>query len=409
MRPARNIVLLSTADWDNPFWTNKQHVALDLARRGRRVLYIDSVGLRRPSASVQDAQRIARRLRKAMRGPRRVRENIWVWSPVLLPLHDRALVRAFNRQVLSTLLNVQRARLGMQRATLWTYNPMTAQLLDISVFERVIYHCVDDISAQPGMPSKALAHAEQDLAQSSSIVFATSHKLAETRSLWNPATFYLPNVADYGHFSTAQSQDLRVPSDLARLPGPRIGFVGAISAYKLDFELIRYVAESHPEWSIILIGKVGEGDPWTDPGVLAGIPNLHLFGPRPYDQVPAYLKGFDVALLPNHRNEYTDSMFPMKFFEYLSAGLPVVSVDLPALRDFEHVAALCSTREGFLCAIEGALAGTCAPLSVRCTVARQHTYAARTERMLALIAQRAEADAMARYPDRVPGGARCTS
>jgi hypothetical protein len=148
---------------------------------------------------------------------------------------------------------------------------------------------------------------------------------------------------------------------------------------------------------VVLIGKVGEGDPWTDPALLEGLPNLHLPGPRPYAQLPAYLKGFDVAMLPSTRNEYTDSMFPMKFFEYLAAGRPVVSVALPALAAFRHAAAQHDEPAAFVAALDDAIAGGAASLEARLAVAREHTYDGRMTRMLALLegAGRARPDAAA--------------
>lgn len=380
-----DIVLLSTADWDNPFWTNKQHVAVELARLGHRVLYIDSLGLRRPSASARDLKRIAKRLFKAMRAPRKVRDNLWVWSPIVLPWHKYPLVRRLNRALLSTGLRVWTTVLKLKEPWLWTYNPLSTEFFDLSNFPYRVYHCVDEIKAQPGMPVELLEAAEKKLAQQADIIFTTSPKLTETRQRWNPNTRYFPNVADYEHFNTALDASTLIPEDLEKIPKPRIGFVGAISGYKVDFTLIRKVAETHPEWSVVLIGEIGEGDPWTDSSLLNGLDNLHLLGPRDYKYLPSYLKGMDVALLPNNVNEYTDAMFPMKFAEYLAAGCPVVSVDLKALRDFSHVVATTQTPDGFIDAIEKALFGDAPPLEERLNVAREHTYEARTQRMLALI------------------------
>lgn len=101
----KDIVLLSTAEWDNPFWTNKQHVAIALAKLGYRVLYIDSLGLRRPSASRQDFIRILKRLKKALNAPCEVKTNIWVWSPVLLPFQSISWVRRINKIFLSSWLH----------------------------------------------------------------------------------------------------------------------------------------------------------------------------------------------------------------------------------------------------------------------------------------------------------------
>lgn len=381
----KDVVLLSTADWDNPFWTNKQHVAVELAKLGYRVLYIDSLGLRRPSASARDMRRIANRLFKAVRPPRKVRENLWVWSPIVLPWHGNPYVRRLNRALLGSGLRGWLKLLGLKRQWLWTYNPLTTEFFDLRSFACRIYHCVDEIKAQPGMPVEVLVEAEENLCRQVGVIFTTSIQLTETRRLWNSNTHYLPNVADYTHFQTALDPHTILPPDLAAIPGPRLGFVGAISGYKVDFQLIRQIAEAHPDWSVVLIGEVGEGDPWTDSSILHGLPNLHLLGPRAYQDLPSYLKGFDVALLPNQVNEYTNAMFPMKFFEYLAAGRPVVSVDLKALRDFYDVASISRSPDEFIAAIEKNLKGDVPPLDRRLQVAREHTYEARTKRMLALI------------------------
>lgn len=380
-----DIVILSTADWDNPFWTNKQHVAVELARRGHRVLYVDSLGLRRPSASGQDLGRIGRRLRKAVEAPRQVRDHIWVWSPIVIPFQGRAAVRTLNRAILSRGLGHWLGRLSLRPEILWTYNPMTLNLLDTAPFERLVYHCVDEIAAQPGMPSAALAESERALVRCADVVFVTSPKLLETRRQWNPNTHYYPNVADYDHFTAALDAATEIPPDIAALPKPRIGFIGAVSGYKLDFDLIRHLAESRPNWSTVLIGKLGEGDPWTDASRLTGLPNLHLLGPRDYATLPAYLKGIDVAILPNRLNDYTASMFPMKFFEYLAAGKPVVSTALPALEAFSDVVALTRSPDEFVEAISAALADEVDHRSRRLALARKHSYASRTEAMLATL------------------------
>ena len=381
----KDIVLLSTADWDNPFWTNKQHVASELARRGHRVFYIESLGLRRPSASAADVSRILRRLRRAVAMPRAVRENLWVWSPVVLPFQRYGVVRAFNRFLLKSMLAFHLKRLDLRRDILWTYNPLTTRLLSLRTFGQVVYHCVDEIKAQPGMPADVLGPAERELVEMSDIVFTTAPKLAEVRKAWNPNTHDFGNVADFDHFAKAREEATPVPEDLASIPTPRIGFIGAVSSYKVDFPLIRALAQSRPDWSVVLIGKVGEGDPWTDSAALAGLPNLYLLGPRPYAELPRYLKGFEVALLPNTMNEYTESMFPMKFFEYLAAGKPVVSVDLPALRAYHDLAWLAKSPEDFVNGVGEARHGAVAPLEQRLALARQHTYTARTERMMALV------------------------
>lgn len=381
----RDIVLLSTADWDNPFWTNKQHVAVELTRRGHRVLYIDSLGLRRPSGKIRDLKRILARLRRALRRPKKVRENLWVWSPLVLPWQKSRVIRQLNRWSLELWLKLLLRTMKMKKEWLWTYNPLTTELLKYSSFEQCIYHCVDEVSAQPGMPSDVLQWAEERLVGAANIVFTTSRTLTQSRKRWNSRTYYLPNVADYEHFAAAMSEATTVPEDLAHIKGPRLGFIGAISGYKIDFQLVRILAEVRPPWSIVLIGSVGEGEPWTDVRELRSLENVWFLGPRPYKSLPSYLKGFDVALLPNRTNEYTKSMFPMKLFEYLAAGRPIVSVDLPAIREYRDVVLISSSASEFVEKVSTALEGNVPPLGRRLAVARQHTYVDRTRRMVELI------------------------
>ncbi|MGI9628484.1 MAG: glycosyltransferase [Longimicrobiales bacterium] len=386
-RPTKraDIVLLSTAEWDNPFWTNKQHVACELAKRGHRVFYIESLGLRRPSVNGRDLRRILRRLRRSMRAPRHVRENVWVWSPLVLPFQGSKVARAVNRLLLRVSLSFHLRSKGIDKEILWTYNPMTTRFLDVGQWDKVVYHCVDDIAAQPGMPAEAIREADDDLTAASDVVFTTAPRLAEVRRSINARTFFLPNVVDYEHFSQAQDDATSIPADLAAIPEPRLGYVGAVSGYKLNFRLLKELAERRPDWSIVLIGQVGAGDPGTDPSLLQGLPNLHLLGPRPYGELPSYMKGFDAALLPSQLNDYTASMFPMKFFEYLAAGRPVVSVDLPAIRDFREVVSISNDAAGFEASVEGILIGKGPGCEAGQMIARTHTYEVRTEKMMKLL------------------------
>lgn len=381
----KNILILSTADWDNPFWTNKQHVAVELAKIGHRVLYIDSIGLRRPSSSTQDLKRIFHRITKSFSLPRKVRENLWVLSPIFIPIHSIKFIQQLNRFWLGFLLRLSAKILNIRFSYLWTYNPLTPLFIDVKFFQFSIYHCVDEIKAQPLMPLELIEVAEKQLLKETSLVLTTSLELTNSRKLLNPNTFYFPNVCDYNHFASALDSSTVIPDDLLSIPSPRVGFIGALSGYKIDFSLLRFIAESSPDWSIVLIGKIGEGDPWTDISLLNGLPNLYLMGPRIYEKLPSYLKGFDVGLLPNSINQYTKAMFPMKFFEYLASGTPVVGVELPALKDFEELAYLESTHQRFLQAIEKTLAGDVPDLDARLDAAKKHTYRERTEQMLLLI------------------------
>jgi glycosyltransferase involved in cell wall biosynthesis len=396
-----DITLLATADWDHPLWTNKQHVACNLAELGHRVLYVESLGLRPPrqgprgpstARARSDRGRIWRRLRDGLRPPRRVRPGLWVWSPLVLPGAQRGVALWLNQRTLQVGLSLWRRLLGLRADWLWTYNPMTLAVLDPQPWSRLLYHCVDAIQAQPGMPAEAIERWEQRLCRRADAVFVTSPLLRQRLAPLNPHTHFEANVADGAHFARALDPALPLPADLAAIPAPRLGFVGAISAYKIDLTVLEELALAHPAWSFVLIGPVGEGDPETDVTALAQLANVHLLGPRPYGDLPAYLKGFAVGLLPLRLNAYTQAMFPMKFFEYLAAGLPVVATRINALEAFREAALLCDPKvESLAAGIRRALNGQGPALETRLQLAAQHTYASRTLRMVNVLAGLPEA------------------
>ncbi|THD39670.1 glycosyltransferase family 1 protein, partial [Enterobacteriaceae bacterium ML5] len=381
----KDIVLLSTADWDNPFWTNKQHVAVELSSLGYKVFYIDSLGLRAPSFNKKDMSRVFKRVSKLFAAPKKKRENLWVWSPVTLPWNKYKLIRAFNKLYLKWMVNFWTRYLKFKDKVMWTYNPLTKRLVDVSDYKSLIYHCVDEIKAQPGMPVTILEEAENELIKDADIVFVTSPNLYESRKKINPNTHYHSNVADFNHFNKSLTVDFPRPIDIRDIQGPVLGFIGAISSYKVNFELLSYIASHRPNYQIVLIGLVGEGDPATDISILKEHKNIHLIGPKSYNELPAYLKYFDVALLPNVINSYTDSMFPMKFFEYLSAGKNVVSVNLKAIQGFKDYVNISSTNDDFIADIDNVLLGQGISLDKRLELAKQFTYHERTRKMLDLI------------------------
>lgn len=382
-----DFILLATADWDHPLWTNKQHVAVALAGLGHRVLYVESLGLRGARSDRADLGRLLRRLRRGLLPPRRVGDRLWVWSPLVLPGGTAGLPLRLNRRLLRFGLGLAEFWAGLRRPLLWTFNPLVASYLDLEEFPGCLYHCVDRVQAQPGMPAERIEAAERELCGRVDVVFTTAPRLQESLAPLNPATYLFGNVADADHFGRALQPGLTTPKDLDGLNGPLLMFIGAIDAYKLDLLLLEQLARATPQWTYVLIGPVGETDPGTDVRALRRLGNVHLLGRRSYRDLPAYLARADVALLPLQLNDYTRHMFPMKFFEYLAAGCPVVATAIPSLEDQADVAWLCAPRaEEFQRAISRALQGEGPARGTRLERAGRHTYRRRTQAMLDLLA-----------------------
>jgi glycosyltransferase involved in cell wall biosynthesis len=332
----REIVCVGFADWDTDLWTNQHHLMSRLAHENR-VLFVESLGLRRPRLAGRDLQRIARRLRTGLRGPRET-GGLHVLSPLVLPLHSSRLARAINDRLLPALVRRAARALSFERPILWSYVPQAEALLGALDPALVVYHCVDDLAAQPGIDAPSFRAAERRFAARADLVLASAPVLAERLREIAGHVVYAPNVADTDLFAKALDAGPVDPA-VAELHRPRIVFTGAVVTTKLDIELIVALAKLRPRWSFALVGPIGPGDPRADVSSLAAEPNVHLLGARPYEQLPSVLRGADAGIVPYARNELTNSIFPMKVYEYLAAGLPVVTTPLPALEGVEAIAA----------------------------------------------------------------------
>lgn len=336
-------ILFSTADWDEPYWTNKQHTAKALANLGVRVLYVESVGLRAPKGnSKRDWQRLKSRLRKGisslLKGAIQREPNVYVLSPLLVPAGYRhPLLRKINKFLLRLAINRSISAHSLTPPLIWTYHPFMMDVFSREQYKNLLYHCVDDLSAVPGIDPVSFRSAELELLKSAKVVFATAPALAERCQLYNDSVYYLPNVVDFEHFNNTTSK-AALPTDLANIPLPRLIYHGVLSDFKVNFSLLHESAQARPDWSWIFIGEQREGQNSKEVERLKKLPNVHFLGYRSYAEIPSYLNHSSVGLLPTLVNDYTKSMFPMKFFEYIAAGLPVVSTSLDALLQHRHSA-----------------------------------------------------------------------
>ncbi len=333
----RDIVCVGFADWDTELWTNQHHLMSRLARENR-VLFVESLGLRRPQLAGRDVKRIARRLRRGLAPPREV-DGLHVLSPLVLPFHRSRIVRELNRRLLPLLVRRATRRLGLERPILWAYVPQAEVLLEAFDPSLVVYHCVDDIAAQERIDTESFRAAEARFAARADLVLASAPALAKRLRTISSNVMDAPNVADTELFCKALIPSPPAPPDpaMAALPAPRIVFTGAIVAMKLDLEMLAELARLRPAWSFALVGPIGPGEPHADVTALTREPNIHLLGPRSYTELPDVLRAADAGLIPYRRNTLTESIFPMKVYEYLAAGLPVVATPLPALADVADV------------------------------------------------------------------------
>ena len=341
-------IIAFAKDWhEDP--TSNHHVLRELAKT-RRVLWLNSIATRAPKlSSGRDLGKIRRKLGEFARGPVNVENDLWVMSPLAIPLPGNPTAATINRTVLRTTIRALRLRLGIGKFQLWTFLPNTAPYVGTLGEEAAIYYCVDEWSMFSYLNREQTVAAERALLGKVDAVFAINNALADAKRKVNPRTFVSPHGVDHAMFSRALAANTVEPADIASLPHPRLGFYGTLQDW-VDFELIAHVARARPAWQIVLIGQQ-----LADLSALDGLPNVHLLGQKRHDELPAYCKAFDVGLIPYRIDERMTFVNLLKLREYLSAGLPVVSTPVPEVARFSNLARVASTKEEFVAAIEQAL------------------------------------------------------
>jgi UDP-galactopyranose mutase len=203
----------------------------------------------------------------------------------------------------------------------WYYTPMMLPFSRHITADCTVYDCMDELANFRFAPPQLLA-LERELFAVADVVFTGGYSLFEAKRDRHPNVYPFPSSVDRAHFSRARAIESE-PDDQAALPHPRLGFYGVVDE-RMDTDLLGVLADAHPEWSIVIVGPVVK----IDPADLPRRPNLHYLGGKSYDQLPAYLGGWDVALMPFAINESTKFISPTKTPEYLAGGRPVVSTPI---------------------------------------------------------------------------------
>jgi glycosyltransferase involved in cell wall biosynthesis len=336
-------------DWDDQP-TSNNHV-MRLLARDRPVLWVSSIGMRRPRAGVRDVRRMARRLVAALRGPRHVADGLWVLAPLALPLPHSRAATAINRRLLGTRIRRAARTLGLGRFQVWSFLPNTTDYAADLDPTLLVYYCVDDWAHAEGYDGAGLEALERRLCARADLVFATSEPLAAAKRRLNPHTHVSPHGVDHAHFARALDPATPRAPELDGIAGPLVTVVGLLDE-RLDLPLLAHLASRRPDVALVLVGRahVDLG------GLRRAHPNVHVVGHCPYARLPEILRASAVALVPFVVNEYTRHVNPVKLREYLSAGLPVVSTALPEVARYGRWCRIARDPDAFVAAVGEAIA-----------------------------------------------------
>jgi glycosyltransferase involved in cell wall biosynthesis len=361
-------ILCFSHDWTgDPL--SKTHLMRILARKNR-VLWVNSIGYRTPSVSKADLSRAWKKLLAYRQPLKEVEPNLFVLNPLAVPAYGLAVARSFNRFWLTRQVKRAMRRLNFKRPINWVFNPAAAVIAGTLGEDELIYHCVDEYSAFSGVASNAILDLEKDLLRKAHLVVVSAELLRQSKSKVNPNTILVRHGVDFTHFRRALDAETVVPTQIADLPRPIIGFFGLIADW-VDVELMAQIAKRYPHGSVVVLGKAT-----TDVSCL-NLPNVHMLGRQLYSSLPAFCKGFDVAINPFRINELTLNANPLKVREYLAAGLQVVSTNIPEVGVLGNCRLAKDTTD-FLSQIEEALK-TPGPQHAISESVRSHSWESRLE------------------------------
>lgn len=382
----KDIIIISISDWEGPKRI-RQFLSEELARQGNRVLFVESQYtvskfIQKPSLP---------RLFRFLKGPRRLADNLYLLDTIpFIPAGEFSagisrtnwnLERSFLRQALK--------RLGFTNPLLWIFAYNASPLIGKMGESLSLYFCNDAFSLLVDSKSlqKRIASLEQEVMGKVDVVFTVSDKLSEEKSRYHQSVHTICHGVDYPLFARVAGSNAKRPTDIPS-GKPVIGYSGVIR-YMLDLDLIGFLAEQKPEWDFVLVGPVSESrsDFYAQIEDLKRRPNIHFLGPKRPEDLPSYINAFDICLLPYITGKVSDYYAaPLKFYEYLAAGKPVVST--VEVRGYDRdVVINCTSSREVLDAITEALSHNSADRAQkRSEIAKRNSWSERIRQIDAILA-----------------------
>jgi uncharacterized SAM-binding protein YcdF (DUF218 family)/glycosyltransferase involved in cell wall biosynthesis len=327
-----------------------------------------------------------RNWRKGTKGFREEKSNLFIHSPIVVPLPYSRIAQWLNQRMLMRGINRWMRAVGATRPVVWTFlpTPLARDLINAIDPALTIYYCIDDL-ASSSPEARKIVKSEQALFRDADLVFVTSERLRQRAAQFSNRVHLFPFAVNLAVFQKSREAREAIPEDLAALKRPVAGYVGGLHQW-VDQDLLVELATKLPKINFALIGPEQ-----TDVSRLKALPNIHLFGQRPHTDLPRYVSGFDCGLVPYRITEYTANVYPTKLNEYLVMGIPVVATDLAEIRRFnaEHglIVHIAESADDCVAAIKNAVTAVPLPSEVsrRIEVAESNSWERRLEKMSQLI------------------------
>jgi glycosyltransferase involved in cell wall biosynthesis len=329
-----NILCLSSIDWDGE---KERHQILmeKFEELGVRILYIENPGIRSAKLSKQDLNKGFRRLIKIFqlfnkKLVRKVSDNIYVATPLSIPITNHIIIEKINSYLYRWFVTKVIKSIQLTNIIMWTYLPIKSihDLADELQYEILIYDCVAQFSAHTNA-SPRIERLDRMMHKRANMVFVDAFNLFQQKKRINKNIMQAPAGINHKYYSSFYKSE-KIPADIKNISSPMIGYIGSLHNW-LDLDLIVFIAESRPDYSIVLVGPAK-----VDLLPIKNINNIYILGGKEHHMLPQYINRFDVCIIPYTIEEYTKYVFPTKVFEYLALGKPIVSTALPEILNYEE-------------------------------------------------------------------------
>lgn len=337
-------------DWHAENRTSSHHIAERLSKVAP-LLYVDSPGMRAPSASGRDVKRALRKLAATLRPPTRVSEGLWHCTVPQLPFRRIPGIDLCNRLFGRWAVRRAMRLAGIRRAISWFVVPHPGFLARALGEELCVYYCIDDYAAHPGVDAELIELRDRELSRCADVLFVAPPALLDVKRALNDRVVFSPHGVDVDLFAMAADPATTVAEGARYLPSPVVGYHGSIHEW-IDVPLLHWLAQQRPGWTFLLVGHAA-----TDVAALRAMPNVRMVGAQPYRSLPHWAKAFDVAIIPYRQTRQVANANPLKLREYLATGKPVVSTRNPEIEKFSRWVRVVDDREAFLSALDDVLAG----------------------------------------------------
>ena len=350
----KSIICFGGEDWWYHHPHSKAHLMRKFARAGNKVIFVNSISMGLPSLGHKDLlPRIKRKLGSYSKLAQETSEGITVVSPASLPFFGSSASRGVNRRLIGAQIRKLAESRGLTKPILWIAIPTAAEMIGEFDESAVVYHVSDKYDANTmdhATDPKLIGKLHAQAIDGANIILYSGRKLMEEASRGRERSHLLEQAVDFEHWARAGSGELTVATEIARIPGPRLGYFGAIEPWLIDQQLIKRAARERPSWQWIFIGNKSRGVE------IESLPNTHFLPAVPYEELPHYAAGFDVCVLPWDTDKaFTSYGSAIKVREYLATGKPVVISPLPEYEPMSDVLRIARSRDDFLNLIDEAL------------------------------------------------------